>query len=136
MKIEQAPLVRGLADGWLARLTIKRVSERPHPPQFAATPEVSGKNVLRQWFSYRKLDRTRPIIGNRRPPSRLDRIQTDHWLADYTTDVIDLLHVLGRLVLLEPKQADLLNRMCAGPPLTVDTLTAAGALEAPSVLTM
>lgn len=93
--------------------------------------EVSGKNVLRQWFSYRKLDRTRPIIGDRRPPSPLDRIQPDHWLAEYTSDLIDLLHVLGRLVLLEPKQADLLERICAGPLLTEEALTAAGALELP-----
>ncbi|MBY3108928.1 N-6 DNA methylase [Rhizobium laguerreae] len=90
--------------------------------------EVSGKNVLRQWFSYRKLDRTRPIIGDRRPPSPLDRIQPDHWLADYTTDLLDLLHVLGRLVLLEQKQADLLGRICAGPLLTADALAANGAL--------
>ena len=46
--------------------------------------EVSGKNVLRQWFSYRKRDRSRPIIGDRRQPSPLDKIQPDHWLADYT----------------------------------------------------
>ncbi len=26
--------------------------------------EVSGKQVLRQWFSYRRLDRSRPIIGD------------------------------------------------------------------------
>lgn len=25
--------------------------------------EVSGKQVLRQWFSYRKANRERPIIG-------------------------------------------------------------------------
>ena len=93
--------------------------------------QVSGKNVLRQWFSYRKLDRTRPIIGDRRLPSPLGGIQPDHWLADYTTDLIDLLHVLGRLVLVEPKQANLLDRICAGPLLTVAALTAAGALETP-----
>ena len=75
--------------------------------------QVSGKSVLRQWFSYRKLDRTRPIIGDRRPPSPLDRIQPDRWLADYTTDFIDLLHVLGRLVLVEPNQADLLSTASA-----------------------
>lgn len=32
--------------------------------------EVSGKQVLRQWFSYRRANRERPIIGDRRPPSR------------------------------------------------------------------
>src|SRR5690606_17530519 len=28
--------------------------------------EVSGKQVLRQWFSYRKANRERPIVGTRR----------------------------------------------------------------------
>ena len=43
--------------------------------------EVSGKHVLTQWFSYRKTNRERPIIGDRRPPSKLGNIQPDHWLA-------------------------------------------------------
>ena len=60
--------------------------------------DVSGMNVLTQWFSYRKKDRRRPIIGDRRPPSPLSDIQPDHWLAEYTSDLLDLLHVLGRLV--------------------------------------
>lgn len=77
--------------------------------------EVSGKQVLVQWFSYRRLDRSRPIIGDRRPPSPLDKIQPDHWLGEYTSDLMNLLHVLGRLVKLEPTQADLLERICAAP---------------------
>ena len=77
--------------------------------------EVSGKEILRQWFSYRRRDRSRPIIGDRRPPSPLDKIQPDHWLPEYTTDLLDLLNVLGRLIALEPKQADLLTRICDGP---------------------
>jgi hypothetical protein len=40
--------------------------------------EVSGKQVLRQWFSYRKKNRERPQIGDRRPPSPLGDIQPDH----------------------------------------------------------
>ena len=43
-----------------------------------------------------------PIIGDRRPPSPLDKIQPDHWLPEYTTDLLDLLNVLGRLIALEP----------------------------------
>lgn len=93
--------------------------------------EVSGKNVLRQWFSYRKRDRTRPIIGDRRPPSPLDRIQPEHWLDEYTVDLMNLLHVLGRLVALEPRQADVLERICAGLLITAQALEAAGALAAP-----
>lgn len=84
-------------------------------PQAVWDYDVSGKNVLRQWFSYRKRDRSRPIIGDRRPPSPLDKIQPDHWLDEYTTDLMNLLHVLGRLVKLEPAQADLLTRICAAP---------------------
>jgi hypothetical protein len=90
--------------------------------------EVSGMNVLRQWFSYRKRDRSRPIIGDRRPPSPLNKIQPDHWLPEYTTDLLDLLHVLGRLIALEPRQADLLVRICAGPLRKADELRAAGTL--------
>jgi hypothetical protein len=77
--------------------------------------EVSGKEVLWHWFSYRKRDRSRPIIGDRRPPSPLDQIQPDQWLPEYTSDLIDLLNVLGRLIALEPAQADLLDRICDGP---------------------
>ena len=40
--------------------------------------EVSGKQILTQWFSYRKRDRERPIIGDRRKPSALGDIQPDH----------------------------------------------------------
>jgi hypothetical protein len=92
--------------------------------------EVSGMQVLRQWFSYRRLDRSRPIIGDRRPPSPLDRVQPESWPAEYTTDLIDLLHVLGRVVALEPKQASILERILAGPRLDYTTLQAAGALSA------
>jgi len=90
--------------------------------------EVSGKQVLRQWFSYRRKDRERPIMGDRRPPSRLGEIQPDHWLAEYTSELLNVLHVLGRLVALEPRQADLLDRICAGPTISVEELRAAGVL--------
>ncbi len=89
--------------------------------------EVSGMNVLRQWFSYRKRDRSRPIIGDRRPPSPLSDIQPDHWPHEYTSDLIDLLNVLGRLVLLEPQQAELLEAILAGKLLDRATLEAEGA---------
>ena len=84
--------------------------------------EVSGKPVVRQWFSYRRRDRTRPVMGDRRPPSPLDGIQPDHWLGEYTTDLMNLLHVLGRLVLLEPKQAALLEQILDKPLLGIADL--------------
>ncbi len=90
--------------------------------------EISGKQVLRQWFSYRKANRERPIIGDRRPPSRLGELQSDHWLAEYTTELINVLNVLGRLVNLEPSQADLLERLCSAQTISVAELREAGAL--------
>lgn len=98
------------------------------PPEVWAY-EVSGMNVLRQWFSYRKRDRRRPIIGDRRPPSPLGDIQPDHWPHEYTSDLMDLLNVLGRLVLLEPRQAALLDEILTGPLIDRATLIAAGALQ-------
>jgi hypothetical protein len=91
--------------------------------------EVSGKQVLLQWFSYRKANRERPIIGDRRPPSPLGNIQPDHWLAEYTTELINVLNVLGWLVDLEPAQAALLEKICSGPTISADELRAAGAFE-------
>jgi hypothetical protein len=90
--------------------------------------EVSGKQVLRQWFSYRKANRERPIMGDRRPPSKLGNIQPDHWLAEYTTELINLLNVLGRLVEIEPAQAALLERACSSETISTDELREARAL--------
>jgi len=75
--------------------------------------EVSGKRVLTQWFSYRKKNRERPIIGDRRPPSKLGDIQSHHWLAEYTTELLNVLHVLALLIEMEPDQARNLEEICA-----------------------
>ena len=93
--------------------------------------EVSGMNVLRQWFSYRRRDRSRPIIGDRRKPSPLGDIQPEHWPHEYTTDLLDLLNVLGRLVALEPRQAMLLDAILAGRLIDRERLSVADA-PAPS----
>lgn len=94
--------------------------------------EVSGKQVLTHWFSYRRRDRARPIIGDRRKPSPLGNIQPEGWLAEYTTELLHVLNILGRLVALEPKQADLLKRVCAGPTISGDDLKAAVAATPPT----
>ena len=97
--------------------------------------EVSGKQVLRQWFSYRKADRERPIIGDRRPPSKLGDIQPNHWLAEYTTELINVLNVLGWLADLEPEQAELLENICFGQTVSTEELSAAGAYTKPATST-
>jgi hypothetical protein len=88
--------------------------------------EVSGKQVVWQWFSYRRRDRSKPIIGDRRSPSPLEKIQPESWLPEYTTDLLNLLRVLGRLVALEPAQATLLDRICDGGLIPLAKLQEAG----------
>ena len=113
----------------LRRLTIGDGFIDNVPPAVWAY-EVSGMQVLVQWFSYRRSDRSRPLIGDRRPPSALEKVQPGGWLAEYTTELMNVLHVLGRLVALEPRQADLLGRICDGPLLSADDLQANGAFDA------
>lgn len=91
--------------------------------------EVSGKQVLRQWFSYRQKNRERPIIGDRRSPSPLAFVQPDHWLSEYTTELINVLNVLGWLVEIEPAQGELLEKVCSGPRISVEDLGSAGVYE-------
>jgi Type ISP C-terminal specificity domain/N-6 DNA Methylase len=93
--------------------------------------EVSGKQVLVQWFSYRKANRDRPIIGDRRPPSPLGDIQPDYWLSEYTTELLNVLNVLGLLIDLEPAQASLLENICTGALIPADELKDAGAFAPP-----
>ena len=90
--------------------------------------EVSGKQTIPHWFSYRKQNRDRPIIGDRRPPSPLGKIQPEGWLTEYTIELMNLLNVLGLLVELEPQQADLLDRICQNKTISAQQLQAADAL--------
>jgi len=100
-------------------------------PPVVCEYEVSGKRVLTQWFSYRKKSRTKPQMGDKRPPSKLSEIQPDGWLAEYTTELLNVIHVLGLLVQLEPQQATLQEAICNGPLILRAELKAAEALECP-----
>lgn len=48
-----------------------------HVPPAVWDYEVSGKRVLTQWFSDRKRDPERPVIGDRRKPSALGDIRPE-----------------------------------------------------------
>jgi hypothetical protein len=58
--------------------------------------------------------------------SPLDDIHATAWDPDWTTEFIDLLTVLTRLVELEPRQATLLDQILQGPLLSKTDLTATG----------
>ncbi|OOV34372.1 hypothetical protein BO91_01615, partial [Candidatus Synechococcus spongiarum LMB bulk10E] len=64
--------------------------------------------------------------------SPLANIQPHGWLAEYTTELMNVLNVLGRLVALELRQNDLLNRICDAPILNADVLRANGAFDTSS----
>jgi len=110
-------------DGFPDSMTYDAADKRLHigtgfidnVPPGAWNYEVSGKQVLVQWFSYRKKDRSRPMIGDRREPSPLGKIQPDHWLPEYTSELLNVISVLALLVEMEPAQADLLKRIVDGP---------------------
>lgn len=81
---------------------------------------VGGKNVVRSWVNYRK------AVPGGRKSSPLDDMHVDHWPAEWSAEFTDLLTLLTRLVELEPAQSDLLDRVLAGPLLTMATLTQHG----------
>lgn len=115
-------------DPALQRLSVAGGYVERVPPAVWAY-EVDGKNVLTQWFSYRRRDRSKPSMGDKRPPSPLQNLQSEFWLAEYTTDLIELLNVLALLVELESEQARLLERVCDGGLLADSDLRADGAFD-------
>ncbi|PZH02714.1 DNA methyltransferase [Streptomyces sp. NTH33] len=100
----------------------------PVEPQVFAY-SVSGWNVLDRWFKYRRKD----PAGKRQLP--LDEEYARTWLPDWTSELLDLLNVLGLLVELEPQQRDLLDEVCQGRRITRDDLTSAGVLPVPKYAT-
>ncbi|MFJ3193820.1 type ISP restriction/modification enzyme [Streptomyces griseoviridis] len=83
--------------------------------------EVSGVNVLEKWFSYRRKNRIRPVIGERRI-SELTKVHPDTWMPEYTAELIDLLNVLQMLVDIEAEQDALLVKIVTSSLVGADAL--------------
>lgn len=88
--------------------------------------EVSGKNVIRTWFNYRRAG-----TGSSDPDS-LESITPDGWRPEWDIELLDILNALTALVALEPEQAELLAAIIDGPQITVEDLTAAEVLPVPA----
>ena len=88
---------------------------------------VSGTHVVREWFNDRRKDRTPTVIGDR-TISPLWEIHSDHWRTSYTTELLDLLNVVGLLAVLEPNQDAALSAVVASEIWTVEELTAVSVL--------
>ncbi len=95
------------------------------------TYSVSGVQVIREWFNDRKRDRTPTVIGDR-TVSPLWEVHSPTWRASYTSDLLDLINVLGLLIDAEAEQAALLGDIVANPLWTVGELEAAAVLPIPS----
>jgi hypothetical protein len=82
--------------------------------------------IVKHWFGYRKKNPS----GNRN--SDLDHIVATSWTSDMTTELLELLNVLGRCVALQPRQVDILNEIMTAPQITVADLEDAGVLPVPA----
>ena len=90
---------------------------------------VGDRRVIDKWLSYRLRDSPR-----KKRTSKLDSINPSCWTAQFDDELLDLLNVLHRCVALEPRQADLLERVCASTCMTVDDLSRLGVLPVPEKL--
>jgi hypothetical protein len=84
--------------------------------------DVGGMQIVKKWFGYRK---SQP---NRKRTSPLDDLHVDTWPAEWSTELVELLSALRRLIELEPAQQDLLTRITAGQLISTSDLISAGVL--------
>lgn len=89
--------------------------------------EVAGMRVVPHWFEYR---RRQP--RHKRRSSALDDENGAGWSPTLTEELLRLLTVLDRCVVLEPRQGDLLERICTAPLITRDDLRSIGVLPIPT----
>jgi hypothetical protein len=98
--------------------------ERVEPAVWEYT--VGGMPIIRKWFSYRQRN---PRL--KKHTSELDNINPTWWTRQFDDELYSLLNVLGRCVALEPRQADLLGRVCAGPLISIADLVREGIFPIP-----
>ncbi|MFD3592142.1 type ISP restriction/modification enzyme [Nocardia sp. NPDC058640] len=78
--------------------------------------DVGGMQIVKKWFGYRKAN------PNSRKTSPLDDLHVDSWPSSWSRELMELLSVLRRLTDLAPVQQELLDRILAGPKVTVADL--------------
>ncbi|MFD6682941.1 type ISP restriction/modification enzyme [Micromonospora parva] len=85
--------------------------------------DVGGMRVLRHWFNYRCAHQR-----HRHRSSPLDDEGLNRWSSDLTDELLEILAVLGGCVAAEPRQLELLDRICTGRLISVAALAAGGVL--------
>jgi len=78
--------------------------------------EVSGLKVVQSWLAYRMKNPR----GRRSSP--LDDIVPERWPAEFTTELLNVLWILEHTLEIHEQQADLLERIIAGPLFAADEL--------------
>ncbi|MFG2257371.1 type ISP restriction/modification enzyme [Streptomyces mirabilis] len=84
--------------------------------------EVGGMRIVKKWFGYRKASPTS------RRTSPLDDIHVTSWPREWSTELIELLSVLRRLVDLAPAQQGVTAKIVNSPVVTRSDLTSSGVL--------
>jgi hypothetical protein len=87
--------------------------------------QIGGVQVVRKWFNFRKRN---PDVEWQTELN--DEVQ-ETWPPEYTTELLDLLNVLGCLVELEAEQAELLDAVADGDLVGVKELESLGVLPVP-----
>ena len=97
----------------------------PVPPEVVHY-EINGMRVVRHWFGYRRKN----PAGRRQ--SALNAVVATRWTAAQTSELLDLLTVLGRCVALEPRQDSLLEMITSGSLISEADLERGGVLPVPA----
>jgi hypothetical protein len=90
--------------------------------------QVTGYRVVQRWLRRR----LREPEGKR--SSELDDVVATSWTPGMTTELLQLLNAVTRLVELESAQSELLDRVLEGPLVSVADLTDAGVLPVPDAV--
>ena len=122
-------LTLGLREGGIQQSELKRQLGIAQP-RLSKLMEKLGKKKA-GWIQV-KLPETDRRVWLMTTPSVLGDIQPDHWLPEYTSELLNVLNVLGMLIDLEPTQAELLKQACSSSLISEDELKAAGAFESPA----
>lgn len=73
---------------------------------------VSGMQVLKKWLGYRTAKGAGRTASSKNP---LDQIRPQAWPDEWNDELLDLIRVLTLTIEKQPKQADLVDRICDGP---------------------
>lgn len=81
--------------------------------------QVSGMPVVKKWLGYRTAKGAGKATSSSSP---LDHIRPDHWLDEWTEELLDLVSILRTTIELQPTGIELLSRVCDGPLIAASDL--------------